>query len=317
MNEKTRLIMLRSLFLWLSEQRRIFEFLKRNGLARKAASRFVAGETVESALNVARGLNAKQITVSLDLLGESVATPEEACAARDDVIHLVGELGNSGVDGNVSVKLTQMGLDLDYTLCLENMRTIMRRAREHDIFVRIDMESSAHTERTLILFNDLHREFGNLTGVVIQSYLMRSAKDVEDLISLGARVRLCKGAYSESETVAFQNKREVDASFITLMERLLDEANYPGIATHDERLIEHAIGYARKKAIPAERFEFQMLYGVRRDLHAKLRERGFNMRVYVPFGSNWYPYLMRRLGERPSNMGFMLGSVFRETISRH
>jgi proline dehydrogenase len=308
--------MLRSLFLWLSEQRQIFEFLKKNGFARKAASRFVAGETVESALDAARALNANHITVSLDLLGESVGTPEEACAARDEVIHLLGELGRSGVDGNVSVKLTQMGLDLDYSLCLENMRIIMRRAREHDIFVRIDMESSAHTERTLILFGDLHREYGNLTGVVIQSYLMRSSQDVEDLIAMGARVRLCKGAYAEPETVAFQDKREVDTSFVALLERLLDEGNYPGIATHDERLIEHAIGYTRKRGIPADRFEFQMLYGVRRDLHSKLRERGFNMRVYVPFGRNWYPYLMRRLGERPGNMGFMLGSVVRETIAR-
>lgn len=308
--------MLRSLFLWLSEQRQIFEFLKKNGLARRAASRFVAGETVESALSVARGLNAKNITVSLDLLGESVSTPEEACAARDEVVGLVEQLGRSGVNGNISVKLTQLGLDLDYMLCLGNMRTIMRKVQEHNLFVRIDMESSAHTERTLILFRDLHREFGNLTGVVIQSYLMRSAQDIEDLIVLGARVRLCKGAYAEPESVAFQDKDQVDASFIALMERLLDDGNYPGIATHDERLIEHAIGYARKKGIPTDRFEFQMLYGVRRDLHSKLRERGFNMRVYVPFGRNWYPYLMRRLGERPGNVGFMLGSVVRETIAR-
>jgi proline dehydrogenase len=309
--------MLRSAFLWLSEQRQIFEFLKQNGMARKAASRFVAGETVETALEAARSLNKKNIAVSLDLLGESVGSSDEAVAARDEVVHLVQRLGVSGVVGNVSVKLTQMGLDLDYALCLENMRAVLNTAKEHDIFVRIDMESSEHTERTLRLFGDLHRQFGNLTGVVIQSYLRRSADDIEDLISRGARVRLCKGAYAEPETVAFQEKREIGASFVRLMRRLLDEGNFPAIATHDGRLIERTIEYARKKDISTDRFEFQMLYGVRRDLYHALRQRGFNMRVYVPFGRSWYPYLMRRLGERPGNLGFMLGSVARETFSRH
>jgi proline dehydrogenase len=308
--------MLRSVFLWLSEQRRIFEFVKQNGFARKAASRFVAGEATETAIEAARVLNAKGITVSLDLLGESVSVPDEAYAARDEVLTTIDEIDRAGIDGNVSVKLTQMGLDIDVGLCLENMRAIMSRARQHGMFVRIDMESSEHTERTLGVFAELHPEYGDLTGVVIQSYLRRSAKDIEDLLARGARVRLCKGAYSEPATVAFQQKSEIDASYVRITERLLDQGNYPALATHDEDMIQHAMEYVDRKGIPLERFEFQMLYGVRRDLQHTLREKGYNMRVYVPFGSNWYPYLMRRLAEKPGNAGFMLASVVKETFSR-
>lgn len=309
--------MLRSAFLWLSEQRRIFEFLKQNGFARKAASRFVAGEVTETAIEAARGLNERGIKVSLDLLGESVSVPDEAYAARDEVLRTIDEIDRAGIDGNVSVKLTQMGLDIDSGLCLENMRAIMSRANRHGMFVRIDMESSAHTERTLQVFAELHPEGGDLIGVVIQSYLQRSAKDIEDLIARGARIRLCKGAYSEPATVAFQQKSEINASYMRLTERLLDHGNYPALATHDEDMIQHAVAYVDRKGIPVERFEFQMLYGVRRDLQHALREKGYNIRVYVPFGSNWYPYLMRRLAEKPGNVGFMLASVVKETFSRH
>ena len=308
--------MLKSLFLWLSEQRGIFNFVKRNGMARKAASRFVAGETVDSAVEAALMLNEKEITASLDLLGESVSSREETFVSRDEVIHILDEIARTGVDANVSVKLTQMGLDIDVELCRQNMRTILSRAKEHGIFVRIDMESSEHTERTLQVFKGLHPEFGNLTGVVIQSYMRRSAKDIEELIAIGARVRLCKGAYAEPESVAFQEKTEVDGSYERLMRRLLDAGDYPGIATHDERLIDRALAYVEENDIPPERFEFQMLYGVRRDLHAMLREKGYNMRVYVPFGNNWYPYLMRRLAERPGNVAFMTASIVKETFSR-
>ncbi len=308
--------MLRSLFLWLSEQRGIFNFVKSNGMARKAASRFVAGETVDSAVEAARLLNEKEITASLDLLGESVNSTEQTFASRDEVIHILDEIARTGVDANVSVKLTQMGLDIDVELCLQNMRMMLSHAKEHGIFVRIDMESSEHSERTLQVFQELHPEFGNLTGVVIQSYMRRSAKDIEDLIAMGARVRLCKGAYAEPESVAFQEKAEVDGSYDRLMKRLLDEGNYPGIATHDERLIDRALAYVEANDILPERFEFQMLYGVRRDLHYMLREKGYNMRVYVPFGNNWYPYLMRRLAERPGNMAFMTASIVKEMFSR-
>jgi len=308
--------MLRSLFLWLSDQRQIFSFVKRNGFARKIASRFVAGETVDSAIKAARVLNQTGITASLDLLGESVNTSEEAYVARDEVVRTLDEIARTRVDANVSVKLTQLGLDIEHDLCVQNMRVILTRGREHGIFVRMDMESSEHTDRTLEVFRQLHPEFGDLTGVVIQSYLRRSAGDIEELISLGARVRLCKGAYAEPEVVAFQDKREIDESFDNLMKRLIDEGDYPGIATHDERRIDCTLEHVEAEEIPTERYEFQMLYGVRRDLYHSLKERGFNVRVYVPFGSNWYPYLMRRLAERPGNVGFMTASVVKETFSR-
>jgi proline dehydrogenase len=308
--------MLRSLFLWLSQRRSIFHFLKRNALARKAASRFVAGETIETAIEAARALNDRGITASLDLLGESVGSSDEAVASRDEVVQILGAIAETAVNSNVSVKLTQLGLDIDHDLCLQNMRTILTQARAKNIFVRIDMESSEHTERTLSVFKELLAEFGNLTGVVIQSYMRRSQADIEELLQLGARVRLCKGAYAEPESVAFQERREIDHSFASLMIRLLDEGSYPAIATHDEHLIDRALEYVQSNDIPPERYEFQMLYGVRRDLYHRLRERGFNVRVYVPFGSNWYPYLMRRLAERPRNIGFMTASVVKETLSR-
>jgi proline dehydrogenase len=208
-------------------------------------------------------------------------------------------------------------LDISTDLCAENMRQILTRAKDLDIFVRMDMESSAHTERTLRLFSDdLHPTFGALTGVVIQSYLRRSARDVDDLIALEARVRLCKGAYAEPPDVAFQERHEVSGSFGILTQALLDRGNYPAIATHDEALIDQTIAYARERGIAPARFEFQMLYGVRRDLQDSLRAQGYNVRVYVPFGTHWYPYLMRRLAERPSNVSFMVASLAKETFGR-
>jgi proline dehydrogenase len=308
--------MLRRTFLWLSERRGVFDFVKRNGIARRIASRFVAGETVESAVEAARLLNAGGILVSLDVLGESVSSADGTRTARDEVIETLDAISQSGIDGNVSVKLTQLGLDIDRDLCVHNMRWILRRARQHDVFVRIDMESSEHTERTLDLFlNALHPEFGELCGVVIQSYLRRSAADIERLIERQARVRLCKGAYAEPPEVALQG-REVDAAFARLMEALLERGNYPAIATHDETLIDHAVAFAERRQIGKERFEFQLLYGVRRDLQQRLRKAGYNVRVYVPFGAAWYPYLMRRLAERPANLVSMAASTVKEAVSR-
>jgi proline dehydrogenase len=309
--------MLRQTFLWLSRHDGVFSFVKHNPLARRVASRFVAGETVERAIAAARGLNGRRITASLDLLGESVSCAEEARAARDDVMHTVDAIAESGVQSHVSVKLTQLGLDIDHGLCAENMRTVLRRARERGIFVRIDMESSSHTDRTLRLFaEELHPEFGDGVGVVIQAYLRRSERDVDDLIARGARVRLCKGAYAEPESVAFQTRAEVSASFVHLTQRLLAKGNYPAIATHDETMIRDTVAFVAAQATPVERFEFQMLYGVRRDLQDRLRADGFNVRVYVPFGTHWYPYLMRRLAERPANIAFMAGSVVKERFGR-
>lgn len=309
--------MLRGVFLWLSERKGLFDFAKRNGLAKHIASRFVAGETIESAIEAARRLNGRGISVSLDLLGESVANKSEALAAAKQVKATVDALARSGVEGNVSIKLTQMGLGIDDSLCSENVCDVIEYASERDVFVRIDMEGSDYTQRTLDLFYDvLHPRFGNGTGVVIQSYLRRSATDIEELIRRRARVRLCKGAYAEPASIAFQSRGEVSRSFIELMERLLTDGDYPAIATHDDRLIEHALRFVEKHRIAAQRFEFQMLYGVRRDLQQSLRGRGYNVRVYVPFGTAWYPYLMRRLAERPANVAFMVGSLLKESVSR-
>jgi proline dehydrogenase len=220
-----------------------------------------------------------------------------------------------GVQVNVSVKLTQMGFDIDEALCERNIRAILERAKALEGFVRLDMESSAYTQRTLDFYRTkVHPEFGQYCGVVIQSMMRRSADDIEMLISLGARVRLCKGAYLESAEVAFPEKSDVDANYIRCMERLLSAGNYPGIATHDESILTHARQYAQRNGITAERFEFQMLFGVRRDLQERLRQAGYNVRCYVPFGSQWYPYLMRRLAERPANIAFILGNVVKESV---
>lgn len=305
-----------NLFLWLSERRRVFDFVKSNRLARKLASRYVAGETIESAIEAAKVLNQDGTMVSLDLLGESVSSREETAAARDEVIQILDAIAETGVNGNVSVKLTQLGLDIDRRLCVENMTRILERARDVDIFVRIDMECTDYTERTIDIFKELHHKFGNLVGVVIQSYLRRSEDDIEMLVARGARVRLCKGAYAEPPELAFQDMKDVRASFVALMKRLVDDGTYPAIATHDEKMIEKTLQHVKENSIPVERFEIQMLYGVRRDLQKKLRVDGFNVRVYVPFGSNWYPYLMRRMAERSSNVGFMARSFFKEMFAR-
>jgi len=306
---------LRAGLLWLSEQPRVFKFVRGNGLARRFAARFVAGETVDDAVAALKRLNAAGISASLDLLGEGVGGAPEARAARDVYLQTLDRIHRARADGNVSVKLTQMGLDIDEGLCVDNVRAIVARARQHDSFVRIDMEGSAYTERTLRLFTErFHPEFGNAVGVVLQSYLRRTERDVADMIARGARVRLCKGAYKEPPEVAFPAKADVDANYIRCMEQLLERGIYPGIATHDVRIIAHAKAFARRRGIAPARFEFQMLYGVRRDLQHALRREGWNVRVYVPFGEQWYPYLMRRLAERPANIAFLLGNVVKESV---
>ena len=307
--------MLRSTFLWLSERRGLFEFVKRNGLARQFSARFVAGETLDAAISAARELNARNITVSLDLLGESVTTREAAAGARDAAIEILDRIQASGVQANLSIKLTQMGLDLDEGLAGDNARRILERARAHGIFVRVDMEASGYVQRTLELYDSaLRPAFGDLVGVVIQTMLRRTEEDIEALLAAGARVRLVKGAYQEPATVAFPDKRDVDAVFARCSERLLERGNYPAFATHDEALITHVKDHARAGGVGPERFEFQMLYGVRRDLQDGLRRDGYNVRVYVPFGTEWYPYLMRRMAERPANVWFIVGNVLRETV---
>jgi len=309
--------MLRAAFLWLSEQPRIFRFVRRNGLARTLASRFVAGETIDEAITTLHDLNASNLSASLDLLGESVLHAEEAQRACRAYLDLLERIQAAQANANVSVKLTQMGLDIDEQRCLGNMRAIIGTAKQYGSFVRIDMEQSSYTAKTIALFKDiLYPEFGNTVGVVLQSYLRRTAADVSTMIGLGARVRLCKGAYQEPEDVAFPDKRDVDANFIDCMEQLMERGHYPGIATHDIRIIDHAKAFAKQRHIPSERFEFQMLYGVRRDLQYRLRREGYNVRVYVPFGTHWYPYLMRRLAERPANIAFITTNILKEWTTR-
>jgi proline dehydrogenase len=303
--------------LWLSELQGVFNFVRRNRLARKFASRFVAGETIESAVAAAGELKARGITSTLDLLGESVTAEAEAVAARNQYLAMLDRMAAAGVEVNVSVKLTQMGLDISEELCAANLTCILEKAERVSGFVRLDMEGSDYTQRTLDFFEQrLFERFGRHCGVVIQAMLRRSAADVEKLIAMRARVRLCKGAYLEPPSVAFPDKAEVDKSYVALMERLLADGNYPGLATHDEAIIARARAVVRRDAIPAERFEFQMLYGVRRDLQLRLVRDGYRMRVYVPFGTQWYPYLMRRLAERPANIAFILGNLVKESVRR-
>lgn len=309
--------MMRTGLLWLSEQQRVFRFVRSNGLARKFASRFVAGETVETAIAAARDLNRRQITTTLDILGESVRQESDAILARDTYLHMLDQIARSGVQSNVSVKLTQMGFDMEESACFANMSAILAKAKALQSFVRLDMESSAYTQRTLDFFyTRLYPAYGPHVGVVIQSSLRRSASDIERLIEAKARVRLCKGAYLEPADVAFPDKADVDNAYVRLMERLMVDGNYPGLATHDQNIIAHARQFARTRDIDPARFEFQMLYGVRRDLQDSLRRAGYNVRVYVPFGTQWYPYLMRRLAERPANIAFFLGNVVREAVHR-
>jgi proline dehydrogenase len=308
---------LRASLLWLSQQPRVFRFIRANGLARRLASRFVAGETVDSAVHALRELNAAGISATLDLLGESVRSIADARAARDTYLQALDRFQQVGADSHVSLKLTQMGLDIEEQECASHVRAIVSRAWAQGSFVRIDMEGSAYTERTLELFTQrFHPEFGDAVGVVLQSYLRRTEQDVANMIALGARVRLCKGAYQEPADIAFPNKKDVDANYVACMERLLERGNYPAIATHDERMIIHGKAFATSHGIPPTRFEFQMLFGVRRDLQRALRREGYRVRVYVPFGDQWYPYLMRRLAERPANIAFLLSSVIKESVRR-
>jgi proline dehydrogenase len=303
--------------LWLSERQSVFNFVRRNGLARRFASRFVAGETVDEGVAAARDLSVRGIAATLDLLGESVTQESDAAAACTQYIEMLDHMATAGVEVNVSVKLTQMGLDISEEVCLRNVVSILERAHQLNGFVRLDMEGSDYTERTLSFFKSrLFQRFGSNCGVVIQAMLHRSRADVQDLIDMGARVRLCKGAYLEPPSVAFPDKADVDRNYVELMELLLTRGNYPGIATHDPRILKHAQAFIQRNSVGSDRYEFQMLYGVRRDLQQRLRRIGHRVRVYIPFGTQWYPYLMRRLAERPANIAFILGNLARESLSR-
>ena len=309
--------MLRSALLYLSNQPRVFSFVRNNGLAKKFASRFVAGETLDEALDAVRGLNARGIRASLDLLGESVTNEREARGTRDAYLEILSRIHAQKLDANVSVKLTAMGLDISEELCVTLMQDVLARAQECGSFVRVDMESSEYTDRTLHLFEHrLYPHYRKHVGIVLQSYLYRTFTDIEYANKLCSRVRLCKGAYKEPASVAYPEKKDVDANYVKCMHELLLHGNFPGIATHDPAMINETKRFARENDIVPSRFEFQMLYGVRRDLQERLVREGYGMRVYVPFGTQWYPYLMRRLAERPANVAFITGNVLRELVSR-
>ena len=309
--------MLRSTFLWLSQRQALSDFVKRNGVARAFARRFVAGEMLNDAVAAVRAINTRGMSATLDLLGESVKSAADAGNARDQILAVIDRIAAEQADANVSVKLTQLGLDIDLVLCRDNMVTVLERAAAYRTFVRIDMESSAYTERTLQLFErELFPRFGDLVGVVIQSALRRSEHDVDRLARMRARVRLVKGAYAETPDIAFPAKRDVDDAFARMAERLLEADVYPAIATHDDRLIGQLARRAGALGRPRDRFEFQMLYGVRRDLQDRLRREGHRVRIYVPFGTHWYPYLMRRLAERPANVASITASVVKEAFAR-
>ena len=275
------------------------------------ARRFIAGEAVPEAIDAAREIERHGLMVTLDLLGESVTSTEDATRATRAYVDMIGEIERAGVGRNISLKLTQLGLDVDRATCIDNLRRILDAATSGGFFVRIDMENSPYTDATLDALETVWNIGCRNVGTVIQSYLKRSPQDIERLNQLGARVRLVKGAYREPRDVAFQQKAEVDRAFVDLMQQLMEHGTYPAIATHDPAMIDATRAFVERQRIPLDRFEFQMLYGIRRDLQRRLVADGYRLRLYVPFGKAWYPYYMRRLAERPANVLFMLRNLVR------
>jgi proline dehydrogenase len=300
----------RDALLYLSRQDGLKNILTNIGLFNTMTKRFVAGETAEEGLQAVRELNQLKISATFDHLGEAIKNRAEAEAEVAEYCHILDRIAEERLNSNVSLKPTQLGLDIDFNLCLDNVSRIVEHARKYNNFVRIDMEDTAHTTTTLELTKRIHKRFDNV-GVVIQSYLYRSKEDIEDLLSQKIRIRLCKGAYNEPPDQAFPKKSDVDANYIELMKTLLKSGIYNGIATHDVKMIEATRQFARSQSIPKSAYEFQMLYGVRRDLQVKLAQGEYNMRVYVPYGKHWYPYFMRRLAERPANIWFVMKNAFR------
>ncbi len=309
---------LRDFLLALSTNVAVRNFVVNFPLSRRVSRRFVAGETLDEAIGVVKKLNKQGILVTFDQLGESVTRESEAHEAKEGYLRALDAIAMNKVSSQVSLKLTQMGLDLSSSLCLDNVRQILKKAKEIGTLVTIDMEDSKYTQVTLGIFKTLREEFDNV-GIVIQSYLYRSEEDMKALLALGANVRLCKGAYKEPATVAFPQKKDVDANYLKLAQIFLDangssNGAYLDLATHDEKIINWAKEYTTAHKVDHERFEFQMLYGIRSDLQRQLVAEGYTMRVYVPYGTHWYPYFMRRLAERPANMIFLMGNLFRKSL---
>jgi proline dehydrogenase len=319
--------MLRSFFIYLSKAAWAQRLIEGWKFAWRTASRFVAGNTIGDAINAVRGLNVKGINATLDHLGESTTTHEEAVKAADDIIELLDQINGSGVRANVSVKLTQIGLALDESLCMQNLERILTRASEYKNFVRIDMEETPYTDQTLRMYREMRSKGFQNTGIVVQSYLFRTEKDTRELINAGACFRLVKGAYKEPPELAFPKKVDVDANFDLLTQIMIDAAKaagsptlsadgrippIPAIGSHDPKRLDFAKSYSEKVSLPKQAIEFQMLFGIRRDLQEQCVKEGYPVRIYVPYGTHWYPYFMRRLGERPANVWFFISNFFRK-----
>jgi proline dehydrogenase len=303
-------MVMKSTLLFLSRQEKLKNFVLGFEFAQRVSRRFVSGETQEDAIKAVKDLNQKGFFATLDRLGENVINEEEAIKAADDYILLLDRIRENGIDSNVSCKLTQMGLDLGVDFCLNNVRRIVEKAKKYNNFVRIDMEDSPRTDKTLQICYALHKEYPDV-GAVIQSYLYRSEEDVRKLLEQKIRIRLCKGAYKEPKAVAFQRKKDVDYNYIKLMKMMLKSGIYHGIATHDDKMIQATIEFSKKENIDKADFEFQLLYGIRRELQEELVRQGYNVRIYTPYGDQWYPYFMRRMAERPANLFFVAKNFFR------
>lgn len=295
--------------LYLSKQESLKNVLTNVSLFKKITDRFVAGETIEEAAVAVKELNKLKISVTFDHLGEAIKNEAEAEAEVVEYGKILSKIDKDGLNSNVSLKPTQLGLAIDPELGLRNIKRVVEKARAYNNFVRIDMEDTPYTTATIDMFKKLRQEYDNV-GIVIQAYLYRSKEDIQDLLKCNARIRLCKGAYDEPATVAFPKKVDTDKNYVELMKILLESGIYHGIATHDPKMIKATRDFSKEKNIPKSAYEFQMLYGVRRDLQLKLAEGGYNIRVYVPYGKHWYPYFMRRLAERPANIWFIMKNFF-------
>ena len=302
----------RSALIWLSRQEGLKDFATSFKFFKKLTTRFVAGETIDEAASFIRAINAEGCSASFDHLNESVDTAAEADLEVAEYLNILSRIAETRINSNVSIKLTQFGLGLDHELAYKNVRRVVEDAHARGNFVRVDMEDSGVTQVTIDIFKRLRAEFGlNDVGIVLQSYLRRTYKDAQELIKLPARIRICKGAYNEPPEVAFPQKKDVDDNYVRVMQLLLASGTYHGIATHDPKMIDATVNFADREGIGKDKFEFQMLYGVRRDLQRQLAHDGYNMRIYVPYGKHWYPYFMRRLAERPANVWFVLKNVLK------
>ena len=300
----------RSALIWLSRQEGLKDFATRFRLFKKLTTRFVAGETIDQAISYIREINAENCTASFDHLNEAVASEAEAEAEVVEYLNILEKIAETKIRSNASIKLTQFGLGLDPELAYRNVRRVVEDAHQRGNFVRVDMEDSSVTQVTIDIFKRLRAEYDlNDVGIVLQSYLRRTYADAQELLKIPARIRICKGAYHEPPEVAFPDKKDVDANYVKVMQLLLSSGTYHGIATHDPKMIDATVDFAQREGIGKEKFEFQMLFGIRRDLQRQLARDGFNMRIYVPYGKHWYPYFMRRLAERPANIWFVMKNL--------